>query len=504
MTQNPDSLDWNGEQEYEYVYTIDTTALSDASHTVQATAYPNTGTEHALDDRIIQVWNSGSPSSWYVDGTLGSDTTGNGSTGSPWATLNKACTEATGGDTIYVRAGTYAFPDQSGYAFTKFVTITPDTGVDRDDVLLSFTEAYIRSNFLKFVNCSFYSDRISTGALRNSLSHHFWVHRCKFTGIGRDYTGSPYLDAYFIRMARSTAEADGTDGEHCTATECECSDIGTFIAVGISTYRGYGHHIIRGNYIHHCAADAMNYEGYDILISGNKHQTNTKPQGAVEPTQHCDHIQSNMAAEQVVIRNNLLYDGKDQGNKFGGFANIGFGYGMRTQVGGVGDGEDYMTYEDIALLNNVYHLNTSYDTVNLRFEGYATYKTFSNILIEHNSFVNGSTTFTYHEDVEAADVVIRNNILYGGAVDTGPVDGFTFSNNHWTGDDDPLLVDPANGDFTIGALSPCRSAGTAGASTRDIRSYDRHPTTPDLGAYEYQDYDAVPDYTTMIVLGIRS
>ncbi len=39
MTQNPDSLDWNGEQEYEYVYTIDTTALSDASHTVQATAY---------------------------------------------------------------------------------------------------------------------------------------------------------------------------------------------------------------------------------------------------------------------------------------------------------------------------------------------------------------------------------------------------------------------------------------------------------------------------------
>ena len=44
---------------------------------------------------------------WYVSGTTGSDTVGDGSTISPWATIQQAVDMAFDGDTVCVAAGTY-------------------------------------------------------------------------------------------------------------------------------------------------------------------------------------------------------------------------------------------------------------------------------------------------------------------------------------------------------------------------------------------------------------
>ena len=47
-----------------------------------------------------------SAATYYVDVANGNDTTGDGSEQYPWATMSKAEANATGGDTVYLRAGT--------------------------------------------------------------------------------------------------------------------------------------------------------------------------------------------------------------------------------------------------------------------------------------------------------------------------------------------------------------------------------------------------------------
>lgn len=56
---------------------------------------------------------------YYVDGASGHDTSGDGSSGSPWKTIGKAASVAQAGDTVKIRSGTYretVTPANSGTA----------------------------------------------------------------------------------------------------------------------------------------------------------------------------------------------------------------------------------------------------------------------------------------------------------------------------------------------------------------------------------------------------
>lgn len=44
---------------------------------------------------------------YYIDGTNGNDSTGDGTIGTPWATIQKGVTAAQAGETVYIRTGTY-------------------------------------------------------------------------------------------------------------------------------------------------------------------------------------------------------------------------------------------------------------------------------------------------------------------------------------------------------------------------------------------------------------
>lgn len=69
-------------------------------------------------------------STYYVDAASGNDTTGNGSTGSPWKTISKAASVAIAGDTVKIRSGVYretVKPSNSGTAGNP-ITFMPDTG----------------------------------------------------------------------------------------------------------------------------------------------------------------------------------------------------------------------------------------------------------------------------------------------------------------------------------------------------------------------------------------
>ncbi|MDG0810431.1 DUF1565 domain-containing protein [Cohnella rhizosphaerae] len=69
---------------------------------------------------------------YYVDAASGSDTTGSGSSGSPWKTIGKAASAAAAGDTVKIRSGTYretVRPANSGTSGNP-VTFQPDTGAN--------------------------------------------------------------------------------------------------------------------------------------------------------------------------------------------------------------------------------------------------------------------------------------------------------------------------------------------------------------------------------------
>jgi hypothetical protein len=67
---------------------------------------------------------------YYVDAVNGNDTTGNGSSGSPWKTISKAAGIMVAGDTCKIRTGTYretVTPANSGSPGND-ITFMPDTG----------------------------------------------------------------------------------------------------------------------------------------------------------------------------------------------------------------------------------------------------------------------------------------------------------------------------------------------------------------------------------------
>ncbi|WP_308636436.1 fibronectin type III domain-containing protein [Paenibacillus silvisoli] len=73
---------------------------------------------------------SAAGSTYYVDAVNGNDTTGSGSTGSPWKTISKAAGIAIAGDTVKIRSGTYretVKPANSGTAGNP-ITFMPDNG----------------------------------------------------------------------------------------------------------------------------------------------------------------------------------------------------------------------------------------------------------------------------------------------------------------------------------------------------------------------------------------
>ncbi len=77
-------------------------------------------------------WNSFAASTYYVDAANGNDTTGNGSSGSPWKTIGKAASAMAARDTCKIRSGVYretVIPANSGTSGNS-ITFQPDTGAN--------------------------------------------------------------------------------------------------------------------------------------------------------------------------------------------------------------------------------------------------------------------------------------------------------------------------------------------------------------------------------------
>lgn len=427
--------------EFEYVFQLDPASLSsDGEYIISATAFPKEGDATELPNLKIRK------------DTAAHDilTVGSGGT---YSTLDAACKAAEGGDIIKIVAdGAYDLPDQTGYGFTKYVTIMPDTGV-----AAQIRGGSLRSSYIKFKDLAFDLSTSATDAVISSEYTHFWFDNCIFTGFGRD---EPANNASAVRLYN--------DSEYAVIENSEFSEMS--LAATLSA----GNYIVRNNFVHHVTADGFGYNGSNILITGNLIHDNHLPPGG---DQHCDFISSNEGADQVILRNNTAYNGDHQGIKLGGY----------------NDGR-YQLYSNIAVINNQFALGAN-GSVNVRLEGTAKGKHFTNVMIEYNTIWNGSSIFIIESDVAATNIYFRNNIVGPKEV----ADMFVYSDleidyncynlspstgaNSVVGD--PQFADELAWDFTLDSSSPCiGKADTSSGILYDI-GFSPRGTIPDMGAYEY-------------------
>lgn len=131
---------------------------------------------------------------WYLNADTGNDTTGSGSSSSPWLTISKAHTNATSGDTVICQDSTahYTFANQS---FTKDLTIQGEQS-DGSGAIFDASGAarYWNTNSsvtttLNISNITFY-DIQAPGAFSNAISTLFGtINNCVFRDFYNSNTG---------------------------------------------------------------------------------------------------------------------------------------------------------------------------------------------------------------------------------------------------------------------------------------------------------------------------
>jgi predicted outer membrane repeat protein len=134
--------------------------------------------------------------------------------------------------------------------------------------------------------------------------------------------------------------------------------------------------------------------------------------------------------------------------------------------------------------------------------GYTSSSTIINCTISGNTAtVSGGGIY-----FDSADASLKNSILWGNVPNqwdraaTGGFSSLTYTDiDHEFGEmgngnirQDPLFVDPANGDFRLQPASPCIDAGTSeGAPSTDMDGFPRYdyPQVPNIGGGTYPYYD---------------
>jgi hypothetical protein len=422
--------------EYEFVLTLDPAALAvDGEYAMTAVAHPNDGA--STTPPTLKIWkDTASHDVLYVGGA-------------GYATIHAACQAAGGGDIIKVESGTYALPDQTGYNFSKYVTIMPEAGAD---VVIS--SGSLRSSYLKFEGVTFDLSSSATDAVISSQYTHFWFDECTAIGFGKD---EPTNDVAAFRFYNAS--------EYVVIENSTIHD--TSLGATLST----GNYIFRNNHVYDVTADGIGYDGHDILISNNWIHDNRLPAGG---SQHCDFISSNSGGDQVVLRNNTCYSGSHQGIKMGGYM----------------DGRD-QPYSNVAIVNNLFAKVVD-SAVNIQFLNVG--QRYRNVLVEHNTFWNGSNVFLVRDNAILEDIVVRNNIFGPNVVSSYSLselymDYNCFNNGVASGahsvTGDPQFMNEGNWNFDLEATSPAKAKGFYFSNIAYDIDWDlRSATTPTMGAYE--------------------
>lgn len=187
-----------------YFVTIRASDFTDGLHEIRAIAYPNEGYPRLLESMWVNTnANSTLPEMIKYVALDGSDTTGDGSEGSPYATTTKAITEiraanAANGATIYFKAGTHSpatlsFPINTYANTTRWITFAGAPGLAATDVVLMNTATNLAGacKLVRIHNCT-----VRANPVRSTTSgSKCWHDKIIVNGLDR-YTASTGWEGY--------------------------------------------------------------------------------------------------------------------------------------------------------------------------------------------------------------------------------------------------------------------------------------------------------------------
>ena len=413
-----------------------------------------------------------------------------GTVSSPFATVSKAISAASSGDTIYLRGGTYTNSitiSKSGITIRNYNNEKPIiVGTTSTTVQFSSKVSNVMIYGINFSNSPGDCVYLTKGNNHITFSHCGFYNIPKHVIYAYNENGAPTTYIEYLNINNCTTSkvgwGSGYMGEVFSLGGCryfvyENNKLSNFNKQGLSNGAGSCNGLIQGNTF-------VNTKYFSYKID---------PSWAYNDN----------SVHDVIIRNNL-FTGTGTTNKREIFINPEVGYGGRCKV------------YNIEIYNNIFDTTASSGGIShaVSIAANSVGTTFNNIRITYNTFYVASGSSNYAMTIKKGDdtftnCVIANNIFVTTStatqISTDSTNGFTFKNNCFyypsgtakgiSGDTglgtggiraNPLFV-KLGSDFHLTASSPCKDAAS---STYTIsKSYDgiSRPKGAgyDMGAYEY-------------------
>jgi hypothetical protein len=436
----------------------------------------------------------------------GSDDTGDGSIGAPYATLSKASHEATPGDTIYLRGGVYNSVQQiNGASGTAEAPIVVRPYAEERPIIDGSGLALASNE--KLFDISSWGDTI-----RHYSVEGIEARNSSGRGVGfRDVYGLTIRDCLvhdvdFYAIGGSGKNVEIRDNEVYNAAMT--NENGSYQGGGwpgvIQFYKRWAEQgdpgrndpseniVVAGNYVHNCW-------GEGILVTGTVGVT-------IEENALRDIWSVYIylgKARAAVIRNNYVYvtdSTYDRPDTELPGAGLWFGNEM-------GFDEKEFPVSDVLAYNNVMVGVGAGIRFWLATDNLVAENTYSDMRFYHNTVVDPVWGAVRFDDIpdgydQPSGCELRNNIFGAGEFSSSMPDvaGWTSSNNLWEEgaptwasdpsefSGDPAFVNPVLGGsaegYALEAGSPCVDAGVVTSVATDFLGAARDGS-PDVGAFEY-------------------
>jgi hypothetical protein len=448
---------------------------------------------------------------YYISPT-GNDSSGDGSQGNPWKSLNKAFNSGSisAGDIVYLRGGTYLPTTKNDFLVSNV------HGTSSQYIRI---EAYSgESPIIDSSNVTDFSS-VSDAVLRFSSSSYINVSGIKLVG-GNSITGvqsrglqisssNSYINVSDFEVTDTYLKGVGLSGQHLIFENSEVYNTSrdnvnrilenvTGWEQAVSTYTGADDIVIRNNYIHENWG-----EGIDIILGQNV---------LIEKNILHDNYGTNIyidTGKNVQIRKNYIYHQNSNFNRSGL---------PSDSIKMANENSDATMYiNNIEISNNILAIGNKRGVSYFQQNGiYSNVKIYNNVIyspVQSAIWFENTSTTSGNE--------IKNNIIFDGSdsgyaiidIDSTDRSGWVFVNNSWQNEAAPIWAVSA-GDrninpqfigpidipaiinkpyyplsealgFKLDSSSPLRDTGTTSTAVSDDYEGTSRDSYPDIGPFEY-------------------
>ncbi len=432
---------------------------------------------------------------YYVDGINGSDSNAGTSVDHAWRTVQKAADTLVGGDTVYIRGGTYNervsvyFRGNTNGPYITFinypneVTIIDGTGIDIQHGGLFEIEG---TNFVRVTGLHIlHSNNAGINAV--DASHIMIDHNFTYDTVKSGISTWGVADAAIV--ANDIALACNSHPNYPASNE------------NISIASGSSNIVVKNNYVHLAANIPDGYSGGEgINIKDGSHDVKVFS-NIVHLDERTDGQPSNRLAfgldawshetYNVFFYNNIAYNNKT-------------GFVIEAEAGGTA--HDIYVYNNLAYNNNYagfYIPNWAQNETSLKknilFINNTSYNNeigllvnsarVENVVVRNNIFSQNNTQIDVLIEAQA-QTVIDHNLYYGPGTPMGSY--------YIIGD--PLFVSPGGSNFHLQNGSPAIDNGSS--TDAPIHDFDWLPRPTgagyDIGAYEFGSHALAAVYLPIV------